>query len=155
MSEAAPDRPRVLAPPPIIVGLCFAAGYGVDYLSPGLVPVPVWRIAGGFFIGAGCILGCWMIFAFLRARTAIEPWKPASALVTTGPMKITRNPAYVGLLALHVGAALWYGLGVTLLMAIPAALLLHFGVVKREETYLLRRFGDDYEQYCRRVRRWL
>jgi protein-S-isoprenylcysteine O-methyltransferase Ste14 len=150
-----PDRPRVVAPPPLIVGAFFASGWGLDRLFPGAIPLPVWKIIGGFFLIGGAILGLWMIIAFLRARTAIEPWKPASALVTNGPLAHTRNPAYLGLICLHAGAAFWFGLGLTLLMLIPAALLLHFGVVLREEAYLTRRFGAEYEDYCKRVRRWV
>jgi len=155
MNAPAPDSPRVLAPPPLIAGGFFAAGYGLDRLFPGVIGLPASEWAGGALIVAGGGLGLWMIVTFLRARTAIEPWKPASALVTGGPFRLSRNPAYAGLALVHAGAALWLGAPFALLALIPSLATLHYKVVLREEAYLERRFGTAYSDYRKRVRRWL
>jgi protein-S-isoprenylcysteine O-methyltransferase Ste14 len=154
MEEA--DRPRVLAPPPLIAGAFFAAGYGLDWLVPStLLADPLWRWVGGAAVAAGAAVALWALAQFRRARTPVEPWKPASALVTGGPYRFSRNPIYVAIAPVYAGAALWLGNPWTLALLVPALIVLHYGVILREETYLRRRFGADYAAYCARVRRWL
>ena len=78
--------------------------------------------------------------------------RPSTVIITTGPFRYLRNPAYV---------ALWVGLGVVLdnpwilVLLLPAVLLVHFGVVRREERYLERQFGEEYRRYKASVHRWL
>ena len=90
----------------------------------------------------------------LRARTNIDPYKPATALVTGGPYRFTRNPIYVAMTLLYVGAALSFRIIPALILLPIALLLLQFGVIRREERYLEAKFGDRYRQYRSRVRRW-
>ncbi|MCQ0971819.1 isoprenylcysteine carboxylmethyltransferase family protein [Paracoccus sp. TK19116] len=90
-----------------------------------------------------------------RAKTAIEPWKPSTNLVTTGIFGRTRNPIYVGLLLLLAGFGLWFGSPGIALMWLVAASVLHVGVVRREERYLQTIFGQEFRDYTARVRRWL
>ena len=93
---------------------------------------------------------------FRAARTHVEPWKPSSALVTAGVFRWLRNPMYVGF------AAGWMGLWIVfghpdprLITAVAAvALGVHLFVVFYEEPTLRKKFGADYEQYSRNVRRW-
>lgn len=150
------DRPRVLAPPPLIAGAFFAAGYGLDRLLPsGMLTAPFWNWIGAAAVVAGLLLALWAVALFRRARTAVEPWKPASALVAGGPYRVSRNPIYVAIALVYAGTALWLGAPWTLALLIPMMAVFHHGVVLREEAYLRRRFGADYLAYCARVRRWL
>jgi protein-S-isoprenylcysteine O-methyltransferase Ste14 len=62
---------------------------------------------------------------------------------------------YVGFVAILLGLGWACGSLAMLLSAVPMFLYLDWYVIPREEKYLLRRFGEDYQTYCRRVRRWL
>jgi len=82
------------------------------------------------------------------AGTNVDPAKPALTIVRDGPFRFTRNPMY---LALCFFLNDW----ITLLFVVPLALILHYGVVLREEKYLAAKFGEPYLQYKREVRRWI
>ena len=68
---------------------------------------------------------------------------------------MTRNPAYLAMLLLLIGVALWMNSAAVLAMVVPLFLILDVGVVAREERYLERKFGQDYLDYKASVRRWL
>jgi protein-S-isoprenylcysteine O-methyltransferase Ste14 len=100
----------------------------------------------------------WMIAAERSLRSAgtpLEPWKPTTALVTSGPYALSRNPLYLGLTAAFVGVALVLGNGWLLVALPPLATVMVLGVVRREERYLQSLFGECYARYRRSVRRWL
>ncbi len=97
----------------------------------------------------------WAFVLFRRARTSILPVRPTSAVIEAGPYRYSRNPIYVGMFVIVVGAAigldsLWQFAALVALYA-----MLRWGVVAREEAYLTRKFGTTYQDYARRVRRWL
>ncbi len=81
--------------------------------------------------------------------------QPSTAIITTGPFRYSRNPAYVALTLLCVGLGVLLDNPWILVLLLPAVLLVHFGVVRREERYLERRFGEEYRRYKASVRRWL
>lgn len=162
MTEAAPDASRsrevagVLAPPPLIVGVPMLAALLLERWMPWPLPVGSWAVrvgVGAVLVGFACVIPS--IAAFRRARTHPEPWKPTKALVTSGLYRITRNPMYLGMLLVYVGIAL-AGRTVWPLLPLPVVILaLEVGVIRREERYLVGRFGAPYEAYRQRVRRWL
>jgi protein-S-isoprenylcysteine O-methyltransferase Ste14 len=92
---------------------------------------------------------------FSRAATPVPSNQHAHALVTTGVHAWSRNPIYVGLFLLYAGIGMAARSPWVLILALPLAILLRYGVVAREERYLERRFGDAYRDYKARVRRWL
>jgi protein-S-isoprenylcysteine O-methyltransferase Ste14 len=75
--------------------------------------------------------------------------------VTTGIHGYTRNPIYLGMFLVYVGIGLIVRSPWILNLMLPLALTIRYGVVRREEAYLERRFGDAYRAYKSRVRRWL
>ncbi len=89
------------------------------------------------------------------AGTNISPRKPATTLVDSGPYRFSRNPLYVAMTLLFIGLTLlinsWWGV----VLLVPVILLLHFGVVCREERYPERKFGEEYNRYRSRVRRYV
>ena len=89
------------------------------------------------------------------AGTPANPYKPVSNVVTEGPFRYTRNPAYLSMAMIYTGiAALANALWAMLLL--PGALLvIQRGVIEREERYLERKFGEEYLRYKARVRRWI
>ncbi len=90
-----------------------------------------------------------------RAGTNIETHRPTETIVTDGPYRYSRNPLYIGLMSLYSGAAVMGDSLWVLGLLAPLLVVMHFGVILREEAYLERKFGDVYRAYRARVRRWL
>jgi protein-S-isoprenylcysteine O-methyltransferase Ste14 len=95
------------------------------------------------------------LFAMLGAGTNVDPAKPALTIVRGGPFRLTRNPMYLALCFLQIALGFFLNDWITLLFVVPLFLVLHFGVVLREERYLTAKFGEPYLQLKREVRRWL
>lgn len=156
MTEHDRDNAGVIAPPPLI----YLAGLGVGYLLHKFLPSRLlsrrWaRLIGGGAIASGVMLAGAGFTTMRRANTPPEPWEPTTAIVTSGPFRYTRNPIYLSFTLLYAGIAAARN-SLTMLLPLPIVLLLvQRGVIKREEAYLARKFGDDYVQYKNRVRRWL
>jgi protein-S-isoprenylcysteine O-methyltransferase Ste14 len=149
----------VVAPPPLIALATLALGLLLDRLFPigaaaaMLRGTPRYLIAGMLLVLGG-IVAMRAIRLFQGAGTAVEPWKPTSALVTDGIFAKTRNPMYEGLLFFMLGLAVGLASDWTTLLLVPAALLMHFGVVLREERYLEATFGEAYRRYQEKVPRY-
>ena len=122
-----------------------------------------WTIAGGAALTmtglalllAGIALTIWAAVTFSRAHTTIIPWGEVSAMVTTGPFGLSRNPIYLADAIAYLGATMlihsWWPL-----LVLPGILLvMRRKVIDREERYLTERFGDAYREYQLRVRRWI
>jgi protein-S-isoprenylcysteine O-methyltransferase Ste14 len=152
----------VLARPPLLFLTAILLGFAADHLLP--LPRPLPRIGPAHWIGAyfaggliltGLTLAAAGIRNFSRAGTPVPTNEPTRALVTTGVHGWTRNPIYVGLFAVYLGIALAVRSPWILVLVVPLAFAIRFGVIAREETYLERRFGHTYRDYMARVRRWL
>jgi protein-S-isoprenylcysteine O-methyltransferase Ste14 len=87
--------------------------------------------------------------------TNISPLKPAVLLVTTGPYRFTRNPLYLAMTFLFLGLTMLFNSWWGVILLVPVLVVLHWGVVQREERYLQRKFGEQYTGYRSRVRRYL
>jgi protein-S-isoprenylcysteine O-methyltransferase Ste14 len=131
----------------------------------GLVPYLLsgWRLASSVglrVLGVLLILVALPVFVAFLVRFVREgigtpaPIAPPERLVVGGPFARVRNPGYVAVVALVVGQGLLFGSGAVLAYAVLLALGFHGFVVLYEEPTLRRRFGAEYEAYCRRVPRW-
>jgi protein-S-isoprenylcysteine O-methyltransferase Ste14 len=145
-------------PPPLVCLFFAAVMLVVSRLTPAIQIEDIVRLAiTGFFAVSSLVFGAPAFMAFGRAKTTINPRniEAASALVTSGVYKYTRNPMYVGLTALLWSltaylAAPWTALG-------PVAFLLfitRFQIIP-EERVMLAKFGRAYDEYRKHVRRWL
>lgn len=155
-SEVAPDHPNVVALPPLVYAAGLVIGFLFELALP-LVDLPsaVSWFAGSIVVAGGVALGIWFLASFRRAQTPVDISKPTRTIVTTGPYRFTRNPGYVSLAAIYVGIAL-LGDALWPLLLLPAILLIiHRGVILREEGYLERKFGEEYLRYKGATRRWL
>jgi protein-S-isoprenylcysteine O-methyltransferase Ste14 len=155
-----PDKERdtagVLAPPPLIFLGFLIAGFAIDWFWPAMyLPQALQYVAGALLIAAALALALWAMGRFRRAGTHVEPYKPTTAVVSDGPYAYSRNPIYVGLFLLYAGTAVCADNAWLLPLAPALYLVMHHGVVRREERYLERKFGAAYLDYKARVRRWL
>jgi protein-S-isoprenylcysteine O-methyltransferase Ste14 len=146
----------VVAPPPLIYLGGLAVGFALEALLPGTsVPGLVRWVLGGVLLLAGLVLLGSFNTAFQRKGTAVEPWKPTTAIVTTGPYRLTRNPAYLGMALVYIGVALLAD-ALWVLVPLPVVLvIIDRMVIAREERYLERKFGQEYLDYKGRARRWI
>ena len=158
MSKSSQDHPRVIVFPPIILVTTIALGSVLQWLWPiGLLATAIqtWRIpAGVAVILAGVLLAATGRRTLVRLGTNVSPLRPTTALATDGVFGWTRNPLYSGGMLVIYGIALVFALDWLLLLIVPSLLVLHFGVVKREEEYLEQKFGDRYRSYRSNVARY-
>lgn len=142
--------PPVAIGAPLIVGALMTTAWG-DPVGLGGWRVPVgWALVAFFVVWNG-----WALVLFGRHRTGLLPGQASRALIEEGPYRVSRNPLYVGLLALYLGLALLAPTSWGLVLFPVAVMLIFWGAIQPEERYLRRRFGAPYDDYTRRVRRWL
>jgi protein-S-isoprenylcysteine O-methyltransferase Ste14 len=145
-------------PPPVVAALIATAMWGASTLPPSLPLAPVVRqLAVAALAVAGVGFDLLGLLVFFRAKTTPNPLHPgkASALVTAGIYRVSRNPMYLGLAlvltawAVHL-SSLWPFLG-------PALFVLYMNrfQIAPEERVLGDMFGEEYAAYAARVRRWL
>lgn len=136
------------------------AGAGLSYLwplDPGFaIPAPLrYWIGGTILAGAVLGLGLWSVMIFRCSGQKENPWKPTPHLVERGPFRVTRNPMYLQMVLACIGIAVMTMSVWTLLLTPFCAWVLHRFAILPEEAYLERKFGDEFRDYKRRVRRWL
>ena len=145
-------------PPPV---LTLISGALIWALSRAMAPFPAsmaWRLLlGAPFIAAGALLDAVSFLHFRRARTTINPLKPSAttALVATGIYRRTRNPMYVGLVAILVGWSLLVGAPLGLSVVVVFAAYLTRFQIEPEERALRTKLGKSFEDYMRGTPRWL
>ena len=151
------DAPAFRIWPPVALGVPLLAGYAITewFGDPLAVPDNVARIAGLALLGGVAIWNGWALLVMARHRTALLPGGATRVLIDTGPFGMSRNPLYVGLTALDVGLALLWPSFWALLLVPIGFVLLWWGAVRPEESYLASKFGEEYAGYRARVRRWL
>ena len=144
-------------PPPFIYLGFLLAGLALEYAFPlsfGLNRLLL-AFVGALLVLAGLGVGLPAMGLFRKAGTTPEPWTPTTAIVTTGVYRLTRNPMYLGMALIHAGFALAFDSPAALLLLVPAIVIVQTQVIAREERYLAATFGEPYEAYRRRVRRWI
>ena len=150
------DKAGVIAPPPLIYlgalifGLLLSRRFPIPFLPSRMARGLGWPLLGG-----GVLLLGWFEQAMRQADTPSNPYKPSSSIVTEGPFRYTRNPAYLSMTMIYAGiASLANALWAVLLLPI-ALVVIQRGVIEREERYLEGKFGEEYLSYKAHVRRWI
>jgi protein-S-isoprenylcysteine O-methyltransferase Ste14 len=145
-------------PPPAVAAVVAVAMWGASRLAP-LIQVPsALRLAAAAAIAlVGIGFSAAGVLAFRRARTTVNPTTPekATALVSSGAYRITRNPMYVGLAWVLVAWAVFLSSGWALLGVVAFVLYIGRFQIAPEERALAQLFGSEYAAYRARVRRWL
>jgi protein-S-isoprenylcysteine O-methyltransferase Ste14 len=145
-------------PPPLVALLVGLAMWAAARLLPAVPLTGQWRyLLAGVCAGFGLVVAILGVWAFRQAKTTVNPVTPekASSVVTGGIFSYTRNPMYVGLTALLAGWAIW--LSAPWVFLGPVALMLYltrFQIIP-EERVMSAKFGRAYDEYRKRVRRWL
>jgi protein-S-isoprenylcysteine O-methyltransferase Ste14 len=150
------DHPDIIAPPPLIFFGCALAGWLLHWLLP--LHVMNYSVAlpvGVVLAGAAGFLVLGAVFTMKARGTNLRPDRPSHTIVTSGPYRFTRNPMYLSLCLLQLGLGLMLNGWIPLLFTIPLALILHYGVILREEQYLESKFGQQYIELKKSVRRWI
>ena len=146
-----------LLPPPLWALLALSATYGLSFL-PGLNQLPnlATRPAGLVIVGAALALLLWAIVQFRFAKTQLLPTSETNnALVTGGVFALTRNPMYLAMTLFCLGGALWFARLPMLLAPVLMFAVANWVFIPFEEAKMRRQFGEAFDAYCRRVRRWL
>lgn len=147
---------HAVAPPPLIYIAGLAFGFVLEALLPSasLAGWLRWGVGGGLAAG-GLALARSFFRALARAGTTVSPYSHSTALVTSGPYRISRNPGYLGMALGYAGTTLLCGALWPFVTLIPTLAAIEFGVIRREERNLERTFGAEYRDYTKRTRRWL
>ena len=156
MPETPDAGPGIRVIPPLLYLAALAIAFLADWLWPvAILPPALQYGVGGVLVAASVGLALWAAGLFRRAGTPFDVRRAASALVTCGPYRLSRNPGYVALIGLCLGIAIMAdNLWVLPAIAVATWWLDRF-VVRLEERHLESRFGDAYRSYRGQVRRWL
>lgn len=152
------DNPGVRIPPPLIYAFLF----GISLLFQKLVPIDtsffntnVSSIIGFLLLAICLVFDLPSLILFFRTKNTLVTIKPANSLQTRGLYSISRNPMYTGLLCLYTSLAMLAGNWWTVIFIPLVIFVIQLYVIRSEESYLTRRFGQQFIDYKKRVRRWL
>ncbi|WP_198912302.1 methyltransferase family protein [Parvularcula mediterranea] len=158
MSDEIPAGEKPLLIPPAWFAIFFMAIYFVGRAMPGATfRLPAEDAVAGLLTLAGIGIAVWALVQFRQQKTTFHPERPgaASALVTDGVYKVTRNPMYVGMALILLALALKLGSLLSLLL-VPVFIGVITAVqIIPEERALTRLFGDEFEAFKRSTPRWL
>jgi len=155
--DTSKDNAGVIILPPVLYAIALVVVFALRWLWP--LPVFAAHVAAVRWAGLALVplafgIGAWGAVTLRKAGTNVNPMLPSTAIVASGPFAFSRNPLYVGLAIAFAGITLalntWWGF----IVLVPVIVLMHFGVILREERYLAGKFGDPYRDYCSRVRRY-
>jgi protein-S-isoprenylcysteine O-methyltransferase Ste14 len=152
------DRPNTVPWPPMIFAGAVVAAVILGYVFPlgGAIPSGIAaRIIGGLLLLAGIGFDVAAMREMRRHRANILPHRAATALVTSGPFALSRNPIYLGNTLVLTGAGVLFGSLWLLLATAAAVLAVTVLAIRREEAHLAARFGDAWTAYTRRTPRWM
>jgi len=162
MSDSAIEIKSVLRSVLHNVGV-LAVGFGFAYLGSLLDPLlginrfnSLWStVAGCVLLAIGFFIRVWATYYFYQDQMRVVSLSPQTSLITSGPYALSRNPLYLGgNVFIFFGAALCLGSpGAVILTAVHLPLMDLF--IRREEKQLKEKFGDQWINYEKRVRRWI
>ena len=145
-------------PVPWVFVLTYLVGVALEFVVPlrnSLQSIFLIKITGFALLMFGALIAASGLVTFKKAGTTTVPGQLSSQLVTWGPYRFSRNPMYVGLTIAYLGEAgilmqLWP------VLLLPLTLVyLNWGVIPVEEGKLRQAFGEEYDHYRMRVRRWI
>lgn len=110
---------------------------------------------GGILVLAGIAVAWWHARLFRRIGTNINTFEDPGTLTREGLFQLSRNPMYLGFVISLLGVGICLGAASPFLVCGAFVLLTHFWYIRIEEQALLKKFGSQYVEYQRMVRRWI
>ena len=142
-------------PPPLITLICILIIY---FFEKEFIFFEDWNIyISGFFLLWGLVIIAFAVFKFAKTKTTVDPTKPSktSSLVISGIYRITRNPMYLGMLFLIISFT-FYKLSLAGAIIIPSFIFyINKYQIEPEEYEMRKKFGENFEDYCKKVDRWI
>ncbi len=142
-------------PPPLITLICILI---IFFFEKEFIFFEDWNIyISGFFLLWGLIIIAFAVFKFAKTKTTVDPTKPSktSSLVISGIYRITRNPMYIGMLFLIISFT-FYKLSLVGAIVIPSFIFyINKYQIEPEEYEMRKKFGENFEDYCKKVDRWI
>ncbi len=149
---------KLKIPPALLLVICVFSMWGIAKISDGKhINFEYQKEVSRLLFGIGVAIGIIALYAFRKAQTTVDPTHPdkASKLVIVSIYKITRNPMYLGMLFLLVGFFIRLGNFYTLPIVALYVWYITTFQIKPEEEVLSELFGNEYINYCKKVRRWI
>jgi len=141
----------------------YTIGYLVGVGAQFIVPIGVSsaalilliRVLGVLLVAFGAVLMILPQSIFRKYHTTTVPSETTTAFVNWGPYRFSRNPMYLGLFLFFAGLSVIFVLVWSIIALFVVVYHVNSMVIPMEEEQLRKNFGEAYEQYCRRVRRWI
>jgi protein-S-isoprenylcysteine O-methyltransferase Ste14 len=151
------DAPVYRIWPPVALGVPLLVGFAVtgSVGDPVALSVTTSRGVAIVLIVAFALWNSWALWLMARHRTALLPGGSTRTILDRGPFSVSRNPLYLGLIALDMALALLRPSFWALALVPVGVVALWWGAILPEERYLSAKFGAEYDAYRARVRRWL
>jgi len=156
--ETKKDNPGVYIPPPLFYVLVFLAAIFIQTKFPinnSIFQMQAIKILGIVFIVIALFFLVRSLSQFLKTKNTLMTIRPASSLQTSGIYRITRNPMYTGLAIIYLGITCFVGNWWNIILFPILILIVQEYIIRHEERYLERGFGQEYLNYKYKVRRWL
>jgi protein-S-isoprenylcysteine O-methyltransferase Ste14 len=152
------NNPGVFIPPPLFYVALFLLSFPLQKKIPinrSFFQTPIASVLGTILILAGFFFAVPALRRFFKTKNTLITVKPATSLQTEGIYSLSRNPMYLGLILVYSGLAFIFGNWWTFLLLPVLFALVTFLIIRPEEKYLSRAFGDSYSAYRKSTRRWL
>ncbi len=151
------DHPSVSIHPPTVLFAALVLGYVIRLFAGGRLPLPrafAEGVGGALIlVSLGIVISA--VSRFAEEGETLKPDAPSRSLLREGPYRFSRNPIYLAMMLFGAGFGIATSNIWIILATLSAGVMFHFLVIKPEENYLSRRFGEEYDEYRRNVRRWI
>ena len=107
-----------------------------------------------FLTGLSIMLTCIISFA-IKGRGTLSPADPTKKLVVSGLYRFSRNPMYVGVTLILIGEAIFFQSVELWIYSLFIFIAFYIFIMLVEEPRLRKDFGEEYNRYCEKVRRWI
>lgn len=152
------DHPGIYIPPPLIFAAIFLIAFLIQkviIINNSFFQKDGTKMLGIIFFLVALYLLVRGVWKFIATGNTLITMQPASSLQSEGIYKFTRNPMYLGLIFLYLALTCAIGNWWHIIFLPILILIIEKYVIKREEKYLERRFGQSYLDYKKQVRRWV